>query len=93
MAAVAIILGIVLLIRLTSAPLDKPPFGTAMKVTLGILMVLCVAFVTWLGIRMPVRATDMLGQIVAAIFILIVFVAIGTSVRKKKIATEAMSNP
>jgi hypothetical protein len=84
MAGITLLLGILLLIRIISTPLDKPLFGRFLKISTAILGALYVAYVVWLGMRVPGAAAYLIGQTFGSVVILLIFVAIGTAVRKRK---------
>lgn len=84
MSTVALSLGILLLVRFVSAPLDKPVFGAFSKIAAGVLGALYAAYIVFLGIKAPLATESFVGQTFGVILVLLIFVAIGSAVRKRK---------
>jgi hypothetical protein len=87
MAGITLLLGVLLLIRIISTPLDKPLFGRFVKISTAILGALYLAYVVWLGTKVPAAAANLIGQTFGSILILLIFAAIGMAVRKRKSRT------
>ena len=83
MAAATLLLGILLLVRLVSVPPNKPPFGRLVKISAALVGALYSTYIAFLSVKVPKAVPYVIGQTFGAVFILLIFVAIGTVIRKK----------
>jgi hypothetical protein len=84
MSALALLLGIILLVVIVTRPADKPLFSTTLKVIVGVLFLLFAAYVVFIAIHVPDAASYIVGQAFGGLLLVAICVAIGTAIRKRR---------
>ena len=86
MAGLTLILGITLMITSLRTPPDKNILSGITATIVITVLVLFALFTTWMVIRVPAVAAEMVGQAAGYVIILIFFIAVGSAMRKARLS-------
>jgi ABC-type polysaccharide/polyol phosphate export permease len=84
MGALALLLGIILATIIAMRPAEKLLFSPTLKVIIAFLCSVFAAYIFVIAMQVPQIGAYFLGQVFSCVLIIIICVAIGNAIRKKK---------
>ena len=84
MSAAALLLGIILAIIIASRPAEKLLFSATLKIVIALLCSIFAAYIFFIAMNAPVVGSYLLGQVLGCVIIILICIAIGNTIRKRK---------
>jgi hypothetical protein len=84
MSGLALILGIILAFIVATRPAEKLLFSATLKVAVALLCSIFAGFMVFIAMHSPDTGSDLIGQVFGCVIIILICVAIGNVIRKRK---------
>jgi hypothetical protein len=84
MGGLALVLGIILAFIVATRPAEKLLFSATLKVVVALLCSIFAAYIFFIVIHVPDVGSYLIGQVFGCVIIIMICVAIGNVIRKRK---------
>jgi hypothetical protein len=89
MSGLALLLGIALAIIVATRPAEKLLFSPTLKVIVALLCSIFAGFIVFIAMHSPGTGSYLIGQVFGCVIIVLICVAIGNVIRKRKAKSRA----